>query len=98
MTPLLPFSRPSPDVSHVVFWTSPVQETEGSRTTEKGVYPKTTVKVFMSTLKEALKKVENLTGRKPTPAQRDEAVAKYHVQCIDNRFPHPAKGLNVTGN
>ncbi len=64
------------------------------RTTEKGVYPETTFKVFMSTVKETIKKVENLTGRKPTPAQRDEVVAKYHVQCIiDNRFPHPTEGV-----
>lgn len=50
------------------------------RTKETGVHPYTTFQLFMSTLKKAMAKVKNLGGWNPTVAQRDEAVANYHVQ------------------
>ena len=54
----------------------------GQTRTEEGVYTQ-----------NGNEKVKNLGGRNPTPSQRDEAVANYHVQyIIDNSFPPPSAG------
>ncbi len=47
----------------------------------------------MGELREAMKEVKDLGGRKATASKRDAAHAKYHVQYIvDNSFAHPSAG------
>jgi hypothetical protein len=61
------------------------------RSADTGVYPLTTHTLFMAKLKEAMNKVKDLAGPKPTPSQRHEAIARFHVQYITaNTFPPPS--------